>query len=178
MKTIKLSLLAILFIFFSSCSKDDEPDLNSSMMLGEWNLSSLNYEGKTELNYEGTNYTTTYSGVAENIDFTLTFNADNTFESKGSYDINLILEGFSQILPIEDFTSSGDWSIDGNVLKTTTLLADMSNSEFVPADSVGEIIIQEMTENRVVLIIDQVSIFEVSGFENTATLSGEYVLTR
>ncbi len=84
MKTIKLSLLAILFLAFSSCSKDDDTssDLNSSMIVGEWNLSSLNYEGKTELNFEETNYTSTYTGVAENIAFTLTFTADNTFKSQ------------------------------------------------------------------------------------------------
>lgn len=180
MKTIKLSLLAILFIAFSSCSKDDDSssDLNSSMIVGEWNLSALNYSGKTEINFQETNYTTTYSGVAENIEYTLTFNADNTFSSQGGYDVNLTTEGISQIIAINDFTSSGDWSIDGNILKTSTNFAQMSNSDMAETESVGEVIIQEMTENRIVLTIDQVSKFNESGFENIATISGEYILTR
>lgn len=180
MKTIKLSLLAILFIAFSSCSKDDDSslDLNSSMIVGEWNLSSLNYAGKTEVIFQETNYSTTYSGVAENIDYTLTFNADNTFSSQGGYDVNLTTEGISQIIAINDFSSSGDWSIDGNILKTSTNFAQMNNSNMVDAESVGEIIIKEMTENRIVLTVDQVSNFNESGFENIATISGEYILTR
>jgi len=44
---------------------------------------------------EETNYTSTYSGVAENIAYTLTFNADNTFKSQDGYDANLTTEGIS-----------------------------------------------------------------------------------
>ena len=46
------------------------------------------------------------------------------------------------------------------------------------AESVGEVIIQEMTENRIVLTVYQVSKVNESGLENIATISGEYVLTR
>jgi len=180
MKTIKLALLTFLFITFSSCSKDSDnnSDLNSSMIVGEWNLSSLNYNGKTELNFNDTNYTTVFSGVAENIAYTLTFNANNTFKTEGGYDVNLTTDGFSQIYPIVGYTSSGDWSIEGNILKTSVGLAQLNEGELTASESVGEVIIQEITENRMVLIVDQVTKFNESGFENIATVSGEYILTR
>lgn len=178
MKTIKLSLFALMFISLCSCSKDESPNLNATMIVGEWNLSSFNYDGKTEMNYEDTNYTSNFSGVAENIDLTLTFNSNNTFQSKGSYDVNLTIEGYSQIYPVSGYTSSGNWSVDGNILKTTTNLAQMSEGEVGSGESVGDMIIQEITENRMVLTIDQVTKINESGFENIATISGEYVLTR
>ena len=180
MKTIKLSLLAIFFIAFSSCSKDDDnsSDLNSSMIVGVWNLSSLNYEGVTEVNFDGTNITSSFTGIGEDIDATLTFNADNTFKNQGSYKVNLTTEGFSQTVPIDDFSTSGDWSINGNILNTSTNLAQISNGGFTPAETTSEVTIQEMTENRIVLIFEQISKFDASGFENISTISGEYVLTR
>ena len=178
MKTIKLSFLAVLFIALSSCSKDDEPNANSSTMLGEWNLNSMFYDGKTELIYDDSNFTTSYNGTAKNIDFTLTFNADNTFNAQGGYDVDLIIEGISQTVSIEDYMANGDWSIDGNKLITSTNFAQMSNGDVMPAESTGDLIIQELTDNRMVLRFEQISNFETSGFENIATISGEYILTR
>ncbi len=179
MKTIKLSLLAILFITFSSCSKDDDnnSDLNTSMMLGEWNLESFNYEGTSEANFEGFDFSTSYSGVSENEDFTLTFNENNTFESNGKYDVRLTVEGITQLVPLETTTSTGDWSVNGNILTTSSLFTQVNGSP-TQSESISEMRITEITENRMVLSFDQESKVNQSGLDYTVTLIGEYILIK
>lgn len=177
MKTIKLSLLAIIFIAFSSCSKDDEPDTNTSMMLGEWNLSTFNYQGTSDATYEGMNLSTSYTGEAENVDFTLTFNDDNTFKAQGKYDVRLIVEGITQVVSMDNTASSGDWSVDGNVLNTSTLFTQINGSPS-QGESASKLIIKELTANRMVLTFDQESEISQSGLDYTISLNGEYVLTK
>lgn len=177
MKTIKLSLLAILFIAFSSCSKDDEPNVNNPMMLGEWNLSSFNYQGTSDATYEGMNLSTSYTGEAENVDFTLTFNDDNTFKAQGTYDVRLVMEGFTQVVSMDNTASTGDWSVNGNVLNTSTLFTQINGSPSQDS-SVSELIIKELTANRMVLAFDQESVINQAGLDYTVSLNGEYVLTK
>ncbi len=179
MKTIKLSLLAILFIAFSSCSKDDDnnSDLNTSMMVGEWNLESFMYEGKSDANFEGIDLSTTYSGVSENEDFKLTFNENNTFTSVGTYDVKLTVEGITQLVSLGNNSSSGDWSVNGNILTTSSLFTQVNGSP-AQSEAISEMRITEISENRLALTFDQESTINQSGLEYTVTLNGEYILTK
>ncbi len=116
-----LALLAVLF----SCGEEDSDDIMSSdTIIGEWQLVALDYMGSsTTINPYGPPVSSVFEGVARDVNTTITFNADNTFVSLGSYIIDLEADvlGYTieQAFPFEGFLGSGTWELDGTTMTTT-----------------------------------------------------------
>lgn len=178
MKTIKFSLLAILFICLTACSTDDDsPNVDTSMITGVWNLQEFNYSGETSGNFEGMDINTSFEGIAENIDATLSFNEDNTFNMAGSYDVRLTSEDITEVVPVNNASSSGTWKIEGDYIITSGAVGQVQG-QGIAGPQEGRMRISEVSESRMVLIIDQESTTNQGGMDFTIKMDGRYVLTR
>jgi len=177
MKTIKFSLFVIFLILLSACSSDDSPNVNTAMVTGEWNMEAFDYSGETSGNFEGMDLNTSYSGVGENIDAILSFNADNTFDFSGSYDVRFTAEGFTEMVPVSNASSSGTWKIEGDYIVTSQTIGQVQG-QGVQGPQEGRMRISEVSENRMILIIDQESTTSQNGMEFTISMDGKYVLTK
>lgn len=178
MKTIKFSVVLLLFISLIACSTDDDsPNIDSSMVTGEWNIEEFNYTGETSGNFEGMDISSSFEGIAENINATLSFNEDNTFNMAGSYDVRLSAEGITEIVPVNNASSSGTWRIEGDYIITSGAVGQVQG-QGVAGPQEGRMRINEVSESRMVLIIDQESNVSQGGMEFTMKMDGKYVLTK
>ncbi len=121
MKILKILSLTLL-IAFTSCKNndDDTPDNDTSGdIVATWIATDYSYEGSTTTESMGITVTSDFVGTASDLDLDITFNSDNTYESSGSYTLNLVttFEGqtIEQDLPI-NVSSSGTYQLEGNML--------------------------------------------------------------
>jgi len=145
MKKIILLFLCTIFIF-SSCKKDEPTpsslnelealtQRNQENIIGVWNMTSMIYEGTTLQSNQGTEFTSTFTGIAKDIDYTMEFTDDpKMFITSGGYDLELttivddfeisgnIIEGNTSVtvVPIENYETSDTYSIDGNSIEGVT----------------------------------------------------------
>ena len=181
MKTIKIFVFAF-FIFSAFSCSDDEDSVSLSeeekMLLGSWKIESFQYTGTSTGEFEGIDLSSTYQGVGQDIDAFLTFKDNQTFSFEGNYDVLLSVTGFDgMLIPVDNASSSGDWYIQDNYLYTSEVIGQVDN-DMVQSPEDSRMRIQEITENRLVLIIDQESEISQNGIDYLIELSGEYILTK
>ncbi|MCB7480507.1 lipocalin family protein [Christiangramia sediminis] len=179
MKTIKFSLLFLLFISLISCSEDEStpPNGNTSEMSGEWNLETIDYDGTTKMNASGTDFTFNFSGISTESNAVIEFNDNGTYSSQGAYTIALSMEGITYEVPIDMTSGSGNWSIEGDTMKFSEGFVTLSTGQELSSEP-GEMIIDELTQNRMVLLFEQEDEINQNGFTNIVNVTGKYVLTR
>lgn len=178
MKTTKFCLLGIFFIFLTSCSKDEEPKGEIAGSLeGQWNLTEFEYTGYSETKVDGMSMRANFKGIAENINATMNFNENGTFESEGVYDV--ILTGEGMTLPYRDlsYESSGNYQISGNRIEITNFEGTSTPGAYEVASEKAMTIV-ELTESRLVLdATEEVTITEEDG-EAFISIAGQYIYTR
>ncbi len=118
-----------LAIFTSSCSKDEENNNNGNnnqntpsatleeALPGTWEVTKI--EQKNGVSDFG-GMQMTFSGVGKDINVSFTFNTDGTFETAGSYTMDLTMSFMGQTIPQSQpvaFDNDGQWSItsDGKI---------------------------------------------------------------
>lgn len=178
MKIIKLSILALCFVSFISCSKEEDPaNENFEELIGTWNLTEFEYVGYSIATIEGMTMRTDYSGVAENIEATTTFQKDGKFKSQGKYDV--ILTGEGMTIPYRDlsYESTGDYTLSGNSIDITNFEGESTPGAIV-ASSEKEMTIVEISSSRLVLdFTEDITITEEED-EAFISLKGQYIYTR
>lgn len=180
MKTFKFSLLALLFISFISCSSDsDDPEEEigegtiSSEIVDEWNLEAWDYSMTSS--FEGVSVTTL--GEAKDINASLKFNSDNTFNFQGNYTIIMDIEGITNEMPVNGASSTGDYSIDGYMLNLSNTLGEMQGQQ-VPSSGGGEMEIVEISENTLILRGEQEIVTEMAGMTSRIEVNEYYEFSR
>ncbi|MEG9326934.1 hypothetical protein V6B16_03215 [Salinimicrobium catena] len=178
MKIIKVSLLGIFFISLISCSKDDESKREiSGSLIGQWNLTEFEYSGYSETKVDGMSMRADYAGIAENIDASMTFHENGTFESEGVYDV--ILTGEGMTLPYRDisYESSGNYVVSGNRIDITNFEGTSTPGAYEVA-SEKEMIIVGLTDSRLVLDVSENTTITEEDAEALISISGQYVFSR
>lgn len=178
MNIIRLSFFGIFLITLISCSKDEEPNGEiSGSLTGQWNLTEFEYTGFTESTIDGMSMRTDYEGIAENINASLTFHANGTFESEGVYDV--ILRGEGMTIPYRElsYTSSGNYKVSGKQIDITNFEGTSTPGAYGVA-SEKEMTIVELTETR--LVLDFTEDITITEDDDTAFISntGQYIFTR
>jgi len=157
MCSIKKFLLPLTFCFLafsiSSCSdvNDDLTPVNPvnpvnnngqssstqkitpSILVGDWEMVSLDYAGSSTDVVGGQTITTSFTGVGRDFTYQITF-TDNpkTYAATGGYTVDLtsIFSGQSntQAVSIPNAASSGTWNLVGNTLTITDAGTNETNS--------------------------------------------------
>jgi hypothetical protein len=181
MKTIKYfcALLACLAVI--SCSGDDDnPGIDQTLILGEWDLVEYNYSGNTTVTQGGSTITSSYIGEFYDVDAQLIFSDNNTYSTAGSYMVKLTTtyegETMVQDVPSSDVASTGTYRIENN-----KLITDVNPQLQQPGDLnmvINEGTIVELTSNRLVLSFDHDLNTTVEGMEMTINVEGVQVYSR
>ena len=178
MKTVKFSLMALLFIFFVSCSKDeDKPDVNDSEVLGTWTLQDLSYDGTTAVTYGETNMLIESSAVTTASDLVVDFKENGTYTAQGGYTVLLTTEGMEFEVPLDMESSTGSWDIVGDKMKFSDGFVTLSTGQALSSEP-NEVVIKEISASKMVLSFTTEEVIEQGGFENVINVEGEYVFTK
>ena len=149
-------------LFFGCNSNEPTPDSETSLV-GEWNVTSVDYSGTTVTEYLNQTYSVDYTGVGSNIDASYTFNENKSFTGSGTYDATLTItsEGSAPYKEtVEDlgFVVAGTWKIDGDQITLT------SNNESSSATIV------KLTETEMELKVSEQQIQSIEGTTITITV--------
>lgn len=129
-------LYAIISFCFTSCDNESIDDAlldlvdqpggpGNTSLVGDWMLQSLDYNGTTTTTAAGLTISSDFVGASANENFDVTFNADGTFITNGSYDI--VLTATTQGITTTDTQtitggSVGNYTATSSTLTTTTAL--------------------------------------------------------
>lgn len=166
MRALKILLFITALASFVSCSKEeDDPQTDTKMLLGEWNLEEFSYSGINKYR-DGMGTTVSYTGEAVDIDMKTVLLADGTYKTFGGYSVILTStaegETYVQNFTYSDMTTTGNWSVNGNIF-TTTFDDDFQGQEAIAEITEG--VIKELTANRLVLVYEHNGVSEVWGTE-------------
>ena len=144
MKTIYFSLLALIFMMFSSCKKDDEnisESARSEALLGQWKYTSITTDKAVDINGDGTFNIDLFNTqeIRQCIKDNLTFFTTRAVGEKGDYSIN------DNGLPCEEDTEFSNIEEDRYELIDNTVIR---------FDTRNEMRIQELTKTKLVIETD------------------------
>lgn len=168
MKNLRCFLLIAVLATLISCSNDDTPqELNSTLILGEWNLEEISYSGSSTVTQGGQTLTSTYTGEGIDLDARVIFNDATNYTTEGNYTIKLITtvngQTMEQNIPYPDLSGSGTYRIEGNKIFTTSTRPAGPGPIDPMATVEGTII--ELTSNRMAFLTEQQLSSTVQGAE-------------
>ncbi|MGC6431114.1 MAG: hypothetical protein ACON5F_08735 [Jejuia sp.] len=170
-KTLKqVVLLFMISIAVFSCDENNNEPLDTSGdLIGDWELIGYTSNGNTSATIQGTNFTTTFTGKALNIDYILTFseNPNKAITENGSFDYEIMtsINGFSdtETTTISNIDSEANWTRNGNVLSFTGDFGSFETNAQVldeDIDANPDYIIEELTITSLILttsVSDQIT---------------------
>jgi Domain of unknown function (DUF5004) len=128
---IKIFLFSLV-VFSFSCKKDDV--VAADTIVGTWNLTAATCnDGVSTTTVDSEVLTSTFTSLGKNFATTVTFKADGTYTSGGTYTAVLVSttdgQSFTSEVDVPAFAGAGTWSIASNKLTvndgTTTQIADI-----------------------------------------------------
>ena len=181
MRALKIMLFLAVPAIFVSCSKDDdEPSIDRDMLLGEWNLTEFSYSGSSSVSYGNETTSLTYTAETSDLNAQVIFEDKSNYSTRGSYRITITSEmdgeTFVENYSFSDVSGRGTYRIEGNKMFTTPQ-GPVQEGEVQPMDA-SDAIIQELTPNKMVLVLDQTTVTETDEYEIEMTLNMIQVLTR
>lgn len=172
MKFFKTVFGLLLCSVIFSCTHEEEAPFSNPSIVGNWQLSAMEYTGVSKVSFNGVNNEHAFSGEASEIDFILDLSeSPNTFTSEGGYLITLAFMMMGQEIKmpvrIDDFLGEGSWEINGDKLKVT--------SKGNPSD---EMKILKLTEHELILEGDASRHVDESNALMSTTISATLRLNR
>lgn len=181
MKNLRLiALLAVIGICLSCSNDDNDTDVNSSMVLGEWQLEEISYSGTSSVNGDGFTSLVSYSAEAIDINAQVIFNNATNYTTKGNYVIRMTttVDGATEVenYPYININGSGTYRIEGNKIFTEPTLPRASEQEYLMGSGEGTII--ELAENRMVFFMAEQVNSTIENMELEVTYEVTQILTR
>jgi len=123
-KQFPLFLLFAVTVILSSCSKDNNEEINATeaSLIGTWNLTALETnDGRAVTIIEGESVVSDFTAVGKDFDSVIVFSENpQIVTSEGSYTTVLTTTVMGQTTtqeePGENFFESDEWRLDGNLL--------------------------------------------------------------
>lgn len=190
-KIFRSFLILCVAISFTTCSSDDDssnddiPNDNSNDptadLVGTWDLVALDYTGTSSTGIEGISID--FSGVAQNIDYTLEFSENpNEFVAGGSYDIELTTSLFgieeTQTVTVNDASSTGNYSINDDMLTTDGDAISIDNGLPMDINIPNDLTIIELTDTTLMLNQESNQIVIQDGVTAEVSLNSQQIYTR
>jgi hypothetical protein len=129
MKKFMLMAMIATASMFTACSNDDDGGSDNGVdqsadLTGTWEPTNIYYEGESTSQAGNQSFTTAYTGQSVSFeDFVVLINDDQTYESSGSYTLELTVESMDQEITQEitmsNFLGTGTWERNGNEFTTT-----------------------------------------------------------
>jgi hypothetical protein len=171
MKITKLLLICVAALLFSCSDDDDDVKATVQGMIGEWNITDLDYNGTTTTSAQGMNITANFTGTGKDMDLTTIFTASpNTVTTEGSYTIVLESTTLGQTttneVPFTEVFTDGTWTLEGNTLKVTG------------PNGTDEATIVEQTSTTLKFKVDVDETESGSGFTVKTVLHATYTFTK
>lgn len=168
MKKFMLTAMLAATCMFTSCSSDDDGGNDSGIdesaaLTGTWAPTDIYYEGESTVEAGGQSFTTAYTGQSVSFDdFIVLINEDQTYESSGSYTLELGVsamgEEITQEITMSDFLGTGTWERNGDEFSTT-------DNE---SGSTGVSTIEVLNDTTLKLTMDNYTMLD-SGFQGADT---------
>jgi hypothetical protein len=118
-----LYVFGILLLFTACEQTDNNLEVTSDTLAGEWQMSGFTYGGRSTNEADGAIYQSNFAGTGRDVNFTIWFNADGTYTSTGSYTIDVTYafggQEFTQPLTMGDQLESGTYLWEDNQLSMT-----------------------------------------------------------
>lgn len=173
-------LLTALATFISCSNDDNDPEVDSGMILGEWQLDEMNYSGTTTVTMEGQTSSISYEAEAIDMDAQVIFNDQSTYSTKGSYTIRMTtnMEGYTDVqdYPFSNVNGTGTYRLEGDKIFTNADIPAGSEQEYLMSS--GEGTIMELTENRMVIFNSEEVTSTTDNMEMEVTLELIQILSR
>lgn len=177
-----LSIFCITISLISCNTDDDSGSETTGDLVGDYEMVSFSYEGTTTTTLEGQSAEADFSGIGQNIDYTIEFTENpNEFATAGSYDIELSTTVAGQtttmVQPINDASSNGTYTRTGNTLTLEGTLLSTGNTIGGNATA-GEATISELTDTTLILVQETSQEQTINGATISISLTAESVFTR
>lgn len=174
MKTLTKILSLSLLIAISSCKKDDDTlNVTNEDVAGIWSLTDVSCtDGTTTTTVDGAPpISGTFTVTGKNYNLTVTFNADGTYESEGSYTavVTVKVQGITDVQESDSgfFEGTGTWSVSGNTLT--------SNDGATTSTAT----IEELTDTKMVVSVKvDVTQEPIPGYSTTSKGTYRFTLTK
>lgn len=159
-KTLRrVTFLFVIALATFSCNENDDVLETSGSLVGDWELTSYTYSGETSATIQGNTLINTFTGMASNIDYIITFgeNPNKAIIEDGSFDIELIssVNGMSttENIMVSNIDSQADWVRNGNVLTFTGSFGSFDSNIPTTNQNVTNptYIIEELTDTTLIL---------------------------
>lgn len=187
MKITKLLMLLLAFTFVASCSKDDDtptpPVEQPTGIAGEWQLEEYKYSGSSTVSHEEFTYTSSYTGIAKNIDVRLIIDTEpNTWRTEGGYTLELSTTAEGEIevreIVVNNLANSGSF-----LLEEDQFFPDNQNPGFPEPGEINPMdmttfTVEELTATRLVLSFSETHETTQNGMRGETSLEGTQVYSR
>lgn len=172
-KLNSLYLLSLLLLLFTACEEEDNNlEVNNDNLAGEWEMTGFTYGGRSTQEAGGETYRSNFAGNARDITFTVTFNADGTYTSSGSYTIDVTYafggQEFDQSLTIDDVLDSGTYTLNGDELSITR---DQDGETSVASNV-------ELSNDALMFELQQTQTSTGQGTSSTVIIDGDFLFRR
>ncbi len=121
--------------------------------------------------------TSEFSGITTESSAVVDFKSDGSYLSQGAYTIAFTSEGFTQSFPVEVSSGTGDWYVEGDRMILSEGFVKMSTGQELISEP-GEMIIDELTANKMVLSFSNETTLNQNGYESIVNVSGYYIFTK
>ncbi len=166
----KLSYLLFIVSSFFLVSCEDEEGTNP-LVVGEWDLSALDYTYTTTSTAFGITISLTGTGTGFDMNSSINFTSDpNEFNTSGTYSVELTYDtdtqSFTQNVENVPFDVNGTWELDGdNVILTVDGESTVMN-------------VISVAENEIVLGYRETDTYTENGATVEAEIDAEFTFTR
>ena len=179
MKPLRLIALACLTfsVALTSCGDDDDATVDAAALVGTWRFADSESTTETTINSGNQSQSTTTILRDEDVDATLTFNADGSYsqDGGGTFQFTTTQDGtvvFDDVQTI-DLTQSGTYRVDGNRL--VGLAATSSTMQATQGESSVMFSIQG---SRLTFNVDTAFTLDQSGITTTNDFTAVQVYER
>jgi hypothetical protein len=187
MKILKLPMLLVAFTFLISCSKDDDsptpPVEQPTGIAGEWELEEYDYSGSSTVSHEEFSYTSSYTGVAKNINVKLILETEpNTWRTEGGYTLELTTtaDGETEVreIVVNDLANAGSFELEEDQFYPENQNTGFPDPGEINPMDMSTFTIEELTATRLVLSFSETHETTQNGMRGETTLEGRQVYKR
>lgn len=187
MKILKPLMFLAALTLSLSCSKDDDtptPPVEQPLGIeGEWELEEYDYSGSTTVSHEEFTYTSSYTGMAKNINVKLIVETEpNSWRTEGGYTLELTStsDGETDVreIVVNNLSNAGSFLLEDDQFSPDNQNTGFPEPGEINPMDITTFTIEELTATRLVLSFSETHETTENGMRGETTLEGTQVYSR